>query len=69
MKHITCKGGPLDGKHYTVPEHATQLTGMVTEGGKYRVKGKTATWTPDKDTQTSPEAENSTKKDTATTQG
>lgn len=47
-KLITAKGGPLDGKQYTIPNTMTTLNPAGIKGGTYKVTGDTAKWTPDK---------------------
>ena len=44
MAHtITCKGGPLHGKRYTIPAGVDSFTA---EGGRYKVGPKQASWQP-----------------------
>lgn len=44
MTHnVTCKGGPLHGKTYTVPDGMVRF---LASGGAYKVAAKTAAWHP-----------------------
>jgi hypothetical protein len=47
MRTITCKGGPLDGKSYDIPDTQTEVT---TDGGIYKVTptSNRAAWAADK---------------------
>lgn len=49
MLKITAKGGPIDGKSFTVPEGMKTFTHHAAPGGHYKVNTKTATWQQDDD--------------------
>lgn len=46
-KNITAKGGPLDGKTFTVPDGMKTFTHHAAPGGHYKVNTKTASWQDD----------------------
>ena len=47
-RKITAKGGPLNGKTFTVHDTADTFTHHAAPGGHYKITEKQATWTPDK---------------------
>lgn len=58
MHKVTAKGGTLNGRTYLVPEGADILDPHPSSpAGRYKVKGNTATWVPNKTTGTPPTAE------------
>lgn len=58
MHKVTAKGGTLDGRTYLVPEGTDILDPHPSSpAGRYKVKGHTATWVPNKTTGTPPAGE------------